>query len=268
MLDPIDVRNYGAAGPQIVVLHGGPGGQGAALGLALELQHDFRVLEPIQRRSGTVPLTVAQHVEDLATVAPTPATLVGWSWGAMLALSFAAKYPERVRALALIGCGTYDQASRTAFHQSMEARLALPEYRTLDALLAQMQAERDPQERDRLFTRMGELSMKAQSFEPLDPIENPMPADEAGYTETWQDVLKLQREGREPAAFASIRCPVLIIHGDDDPHPGRMTRDILRKVMPQLEYVGIPRCGHEPWRERHGRDPFLRALRGWLARTA
>lgn len=267
MLAPIEVRTYGAEGPQIVVLHGGPGAQGSAAGLALELQDDLRILEPIQRRSGTVPLTVARHVEDLAAVAPTPATLIGWSWGAMLALSFAAKYPERVRAIALIGCGTFDQASRMAFHRAMEARLAAPAYRTLDTLLAQMQAERDPRERDRLFTRMGELAMKAQAFDAIDPIENPLPADAAGHTETWHDVLKLQREGREPAAFASIRCPVLMIHGDDDPHPGRMTRDVLGKVMPQLEYVGIPRCGHEPWIERHGREPFLRTLRGWIERV-
>ena len=95
--------------------------------------------------------------------------------------------------------------------------------------------------------------MKAQSFEPLEPIDNPMPADAAGYMETWQDVLKLQREGCEPAAFKAIRCPVLMLHGDDDPHPGRATRNVLRQVIPQLEFVGIARCGHEPWRERHAR---------------
>jgi hypothetical protein len=43
-----------------------------------------------------------------------------------------------------------------------------------------------------------------------------------------------------------------------------MIRDTLLPHIPQLEYIGIPRCGHEPWRERHGREPFLAALRGWL----
>lgn len=268
MLEPIEVRSYGTEGPRVVVLHGGPGAQGSAIGLAQELQDRFRVIEPIQRRSGIVPLTVQQHVEDLAAVAPVPATVVGWSWGAMLALSFAARYPERVRAIALIGCGTYDPASRAAFHKSMQERLESPKYRTLDALMAKLQAERDPRERDRLYTEMGELSMKAQSFDPLEPIPNAMTADAAGYLETWQDVLRLQREGREPAAFLSIRCPVIMLHGEDDPHPGLSTRDVLRKVIPQLEFVGFARCGHEPWRERHAREVFLRTLRDWLGGVA
>jgi hypothetical protein len=55
-----------------------------------------------------------------------------------------------------------------------------------------------------------------------------------------------------------------MLHGDDDPHPGIMIRNMLLPHIPQLEYVGIARCGREAWRERHGHDPFLTVLRGWL----
>src|SRR5688572_17590053 len=110
-LEPIEVRRYGSAGETVVVLHGGPGAPGCAAGLARVMAGEFVVLEPLQRRSGRVALTVARHVEDLAFVAPRPAVLVGWSWGAMLGLSFAARYPERVSALVLVGCGTYDERS-------------------------------------------------------------------------------------------------------------------------------------------------------------
>jgi pimeloyl-ACP methyl ester carboxylesterase len=57
-----------------------------------------------------------------------------------------------------------------------------------------------------------------------------------------------------------------MIHGDDDPHPGVAIRETLRPFLPQLEYVGIARCGHLPWLEQEGRDPCLRALRTWLRR--
>ena len=40
---------------------------------------------------------------------------------------------------------------------------------------------------------------------------------------------------------------------------------LLRRFVPHLEYEEFTRCGHEPWRERHGREPFLRALLGWLS---
>ncbi|MFH1329524.1 MAG: alpha/beta hydrolase, partial [Actinomycetota bacterium] len=82
--------------------------------------------------------------------------------------------------------------------------------------------------------------------------------------ETWADALRLQAEGVEPAAFAAVTCPVLLLHGDDDPHPGPATCEVLRRHLPQLQYRGFPRCGHKPWAERHAREPFLAALREWL----
>jgi pimeloyl-ACP methyl ester carboxylesterase len=121
-------------------------------------------------------------------------------------------------------------------------------------------------ERDRLFAELGRLAARAQAYEPLERAEAEAAAavDADGYTETWADVLRLQGSGREPASFAGIGRPVLLIHGADDPHPGLSTCGVLRRYLPQLEYVEIPRCGHEPWLERHGREPFLAALRAWM----
>ncbi|HSQ37662.1 MAG TPA: alpha/beta fold hydrolase, partial [Acidimicrobiia bacterium] len=90
--------------------------------LARDLADGFTVLEPLQRRSGAVPSTVSRHVEDLAAVLPEGAAVVGWSWGAMLGLSFAAAHPGRVRSLALVGCGTYDEASRDDYERAVAVR--------------------------------------------------------------------------------------------------------------------------------------------------
>ncbi|HJO06045.1 MAG TPA: alpha/beta hydrolase [Chloroflexota bacterium] len=78
-------------------------------------------------------------------------------------------------------------------------------------------------------------------------------------------MLQLQEAGIEPAAFSSIGAPVLMLHGDDDPRPGPATHDTLRRSIEHLEYTGLPRCGHTPWRERHAREPFSQRLREWLA---
>jgi hypothetical protein len=59
-----------------------------------------------------------------------------------------------------------------------------------------------------------------------------------------------------------------MLHGVEDPHPGPMIRDSLLAYVSQLEYAEIQRCGHESWRERHGREPFLAALRAWLREHA
>jgi pimeloyl-ACP methyl ester carboxylesterase len=269
-LPPIPVRHYGSAGRTVVVLHGGPGAPGSAAPLARLLAPHFSVLEPLQRRSGQVALTVSLHVEDLAAIAPQPALLIGWSWGAMLGLSFAARYPDRVSGLVLVGCGTYDEASRTLYQRALERLLGEPGLRELAELRQQLAAEMDPARRDALRGQLGALSMRAQSFEPIAegaPDGERLAVDDQGNQETWQDVLSLQRQGNEPAAFRAISAPVLMIHGDIDPHHGAATRDVLRAFIPQLEYVELERCGHEPWRERHARDRFRDLVRDFVARS-
>ncbi len=64
-------------------------------------------------------------------------------------------------------------------------------------------------------------------------------------------MVRLQREGVYPAAFAAISSPLVMLHGDHDPHPGEMIRDTLKAFMPQLEYRSWRLCGHRPWTERH-----------------
>src|SRR2546427_12191843 len=105
------VREYGTSGPLVIVLHGGPGAAGETAPVARELAGSFRVLEPFQRSSGTEPLTVAVHVADLCELVTPGAALVGYSWGAMLALAFAAAHPDPAIRLVLVGCGTFDAAA-------------------------------------------------------------------------------------------------------------------------------------------------------------
>ncbi|MDH3988692.1 MAG: alpha/beta hydrolase, partial [Gammaproteobacteria bacterium] len=101
----------------MLVLHGGPAAVGDVAPVAEGLSRSFRAVEPWQRGSGGVPLTVACHVADLHELAAelghdSPLAIVGHSWGAMLALCYAAEYPENVGPIVLVGCGTFDQAAR------------------------------------------------------------------------------------------------------------------------------------------------------------
>ena len=114
----MSVRSHGpAVAPTVIVLHGGPGAPGSATGLARAIADPWCVLEPWQ--SGD---TVAKHVADLHALArarcPRP-VLVGHSWGAMLALAYAAKHP--VRAVAMVCSGTFDLASRAEFKRLVAA---------------------------------------------------------------------------------------------------------------------------------------------------
>jgi pimeloyl-ACP methyl ester carboxylesterase len=258
------VQRHGDPGRTAVVLHGGPGAPGSADRLARALANPLHVLEPWQRWSSNIPLTVEQHVEDLADVisqhsAGKKPALVGESWGAMLALAFASRHPDRVSALVLIGCGTFDPQARARLWRTLEERTT-PE---LKARLADLEVQ-FPDEAERVVQVHG-LS------DPLYTYCRAADADDAiayfdlkGHLESFHDMVRLQESGAYPAAFSAIECPVLMLHGTYDPHPGAMIRDSLEPHMPHLEYREFDRCGHTPWVERYARDRFLAQTRGWL----
>ena len=122
------IRTYGTTGPPVIVLHGGPGAPGYMAPVARALADSFQVLEPFQRGSGGEPLTVARHISDLHQVvtsccAQGQPALVGHSWGAMLALFYAAAHPGSVSSLVLIGCGTFAPAARERMRAIRQARM-------------------------------------------------------------------------------------------------------------------------------------------------
>jgi pimeloyl-ACP methyl ester carboxylesterase len=263
--DRLTVHRHGEGADVVVVLHGGPGARGSVSSLARLLAAPHRtVLEPWQRRSGGPPLTVRRHVADLAAVAPPRAKVVGWSWGAMLGLSYAAAYPDRVAALLLLGCGTYDETSREAYQRTMSERLGEEGRKQMGELRAALAAAATSAARDRLLAEIAALAERAQAVDPLPGAGDRVDVDARGHEETWRDALRLQAAGREPAAFAAIVCPVAMFHGAGDPHPGAATRDRLVRFVPRLLWRPFPRGGHRLWEERAARSDFLAALGDWL----
>lgn len=265
------IRGHGKSGPLVIVLHGGPAAAGEAAPIARGLADSFRVLEPWQRGSGDEPLTVARHVEDLHELVEEhvgghgarPA-LVGESWGAMLALAYAAAHPAEVGPIVLVGCGTFDTAARARLVETLEERTDEDLRRRLEQLPKLI-----PDEEERLRKRYELMSslydFDADSSHGEGQDDDVPPFDVEAHRETWHDMVRLQEEGVYPAAFAAIESPVLMIHGAYDPHPGRMIRAGLEPHVGRLEYHELERCGHSPWREKHARDEFFTTMQDWLA---
>ncbi len=260
----LQARRHGRAGPWVVAVHGGPGTPGSAAPLARGLADGFRVLEPFQRRAGGAqPLTVRRHVEDLDEAVRSlgdkvrPA-VVGHSWGAMLALAWAAAHPDRAGPLVLVGCGTFDPGARAALRAALEARTTPKMAEDLRRLPGEIL---DPDARLAAFAR---LTLPCYVVDPASEAIEADAYDARGHRESWDDMVRLETEGVHPAAFAAIDSPVLMLHGEQDPHPGGRIRVSLAPHLRRLEYRALPRCGHYPWLERAARAEFFRALRGWL----
>jgi pimeloyl-ACP methyl ester carboxylesterase len=214
-------------------------------------------------------LTVARHVRDLHDVLAAhcpharPA-IVGHSWGAMLALAYAATHCDEVGPIVLVASGTFDEASRRRFVELREARTTPEMRRALEAI------DREALDPGPRFAKRFAVTRAVEEVAPVDDDDDarddfdPMTMDRRAHSETWSDMLRLLRDGTHPAAFAAIRSPALMLHGDYDPHPGEMIHASLASHIPQLEYREIARCGHYPWRERDARGPFFHALNEWL----
>jgi pimeloyl-ACP methyl ester carboxylesterase len=235
--------------------------------IARALEESFRVLEPFQRGSGAEPLTVARHVADLrdlieARCGGARPALVGSSWGAMLALAFAAAHPDLTRPLVLIGCGTFDTAARGRMREILDERMD-------DDLRARLRTLEDEiPDADRRIEAVGDLILPLYVCDPVTTDLEGEGVDDRAHRETWEDMIRQQEAGLYPAAFAAIESPVLMLHGALDPHPGAMIRDGLRPYLPQLEYREWDRCGHYPWIERTVRDDFFQVLHEWLERVS
>lgn len=263
---PIRVREYGTSGPLVILLHGGPGAPGYMAPLARELADAFRVFEPLQRGSGALPLSVARHVEDLHEIVepmspPDRPALVGHSWGAMLALAYAAAHPDNVSSIVLISCGTFDPAAREKLDATRAERMDDALRRRLNSLADEVP---DPDERLQAWAK---LTLPIYSYDVMENDLELVACDMKAFRESWQDMLRLQDEGVYPASFSSIRVPVLMLHGASDPHPGAMVRSSLEPHVKSLEYREWERCGHYPWMERAVREEFFKVLRLWLERN-
>lgn len=259
------LREYGTSGPFVAVLHGGPGAPGYMAPVARRLADAFRVVEPLQRGSTDEPLTVARHVADLHEVlisrcADSQTALVGHSWGAMLALAYAAAHVDRVASVVLIGCGTFTLAARERMRVMLDARTDEILRQRIDRLVADLP---DPNERLR---RKAELTLPLYSYELESRDSHFEGCDAQAHHETWEDMLQLQAAGVYPQAFGTIAAPVIMLHGAADPHPGQMIRESLERHLPQLEYLEWEHCGHYPWLERTVRDEFFGVLVQWLKR--
>ena len=255
----------------LIVLHGGPGADHRYLlpqMLHLAREHDLILYD--QRGGGqsrapnNEPIGWRDHVADLASVCRefgivTP-TLVGYSWGAMLAMLYAMEAqgdamlsaPER---LALVSpapvTAEYRQAFETNLRQRGNASAIVAER---ERLVASGARERDPEGyRQRIF----ELGVAGYFADPAEARDlTPFRVVGRVQQSTWESLGDFDlRPGLE-----SVRVPSIVVAGRDDPIPTASSVDAARALRAEL--VLLDRCGHVPYVERPHElwaalDPFL-----------
>jgi proline iminopeptidase len=259
-------------GPPVVCLHGGPGLWDYLAPLAALLDGQFTVVRFDQRGCGRStgrggPFTIEQAVDDLDQVRAALGfprwAVAGHSWGAELAVRYAARHPDRATAVAYIAGVGAGNGYREAHAAELRRRLG-PDRERWAALSAVPAGDRTPAEERELcllqwrtdFTPGPDAAGRALALWETRPAGASVNA--AANRGLWND--RATEDLR--AAAARVTCPVTMIFGKDDPRPWAAS-DSLLAALPGATRTVLEDAGHAPWAERPAgtRRLLLRALR-------
>lgn len=253
-----EVRLYGPEPYSVAVVHGGPGAPGEMAPVAQELSKARGIAEPLQTAdsiSGQLEELKAQLDENCLL----PAVLVGHSWGAFLSLLFAAKYPDKVSKVILIGSPVFSDKYAAEVMNNRMAKLRAEDREKIGKLLATL--EGGPlNDREEAFRGLAAMFTKTDSFNPYDEVYDVPPGQYRIYMMVWGEARDMRSSGELLEIAKDVTCPVVAIHGEQDPHPAEGVRESLSSVLSDFRFILLPHCGHEPWLERSARTQFFRIL--------
>jgi proline iminopeptidase len=260
---------------RLLVLHGGPGADHRyLLPQLLDLTPEYELVFYDQRGGGRSKEVVPMHVtwetqvSDLARVvaelALDPLSIVGYSWGGLLALLFAIEaakgrvHPPPTR-LALIDPAPVTSAHRAAFEAEFARRQQGVAVRTLRAeLAASGLRESDPVAyRQRTF----ELSVAGYFADPLRARDlTPFRVTGRVQQSIWESLGGFDLSH----GLARVHCPAIVVHGRQDPIPLASSESIATALS--AEFVPLDDCGHVPYVEQPAK--LFAVLRDFLRATA
>ena len=276
---PLYWCSYGEPGaPRLLLLHGGPGASHEyLLPQLLELARDHEVVLYDQRGGGQsktedrAPVTAQTHVEDLALVVRelglAPLSLVGYSWGGMLAILYALAAArdgalERPRRMVLLDPAPLTRAWRDQFEAEFTRRQQGPQVAAMrEALAASGLRERDP---DAYRQRAFELSVAGYFHDP-EKARDLTPFRVVGRIQqsVWASLGEFDLAA-ELGRAAPLGYPVLVVHGRQDPIPLASSEAAARALGAPL--VVLEACGHVPYVEQPA--PLFESVGRFLRETA
>jgi pimeloyl-ACP methyl ester carboxylesterase len=138
-------------------------------------------------------------------------------------------------------------------------RLSPHERILLDSLVTKLNAP-ESRNKNKIFAEFGTIIGKADSFDPLPHQYEDIEDNYDIHTKVWADAHAPRKSGALIAPGKQIRCPVVAIHGDYDPHPADGVKISLSRVIKNFRFILLKKCGHRPWLERPARAGFYKII--------
>jgi pimeloyl-ACP methyl ester carboxylesterase len=172
--------------------------------------------------------------------------LVGFSWGAWLGFLFAAGYLEMVKKLVFISAGAFESQYNKNLMRIRLNRLDHQDRTEAESLMALIRSGRGD---NATLGRFGKLMTIVDSFD-ADPHESePVVPDMQIYQSIEPEASGLRETGELIRCADRIKCPVVAIHGDYDPHPPEGVEKPLSERLHDFKMIHFEKCGHAPWIE-------------------
>ncbi len=272
---PLYWAEYGPAdAPPLLVLHGGPGAShDYLLPQMLDLAGDYRLIFYDQRGGGQsktadhAPVTWQTQVADVDAVIQEfsldAATIVGYSWGGLLAMLFAiesaaGRTKSRVAKLVLLDPAPVNAELRREFEAEFARRQNTDTVTRLrEELAASGLRKSDPDaHRQRAF----ELSVAGYFADPTAAHDlTPFRVMARIQDSVWESLGNYDLTRRKQ--LDSVHVPALVVHGRQDPIPLESSELVARALHAPL--VVIDGAGHVPYVEQPAE--MFAAIRSFLS---
>lgn len=242
----MNCREYGNKPYKIIVVHGGPGAIGSCAGICRGLSDEFGVIEILQSKNSIQEL-VNEMLDVIESYELKQVVLVGHSWGAWLSFIFTSLHPEYIRKLILVGSGLFDATYYPQFVAASNVKI--------------MPAE---QKKDLQFANLYSTSMEYNPYSYC-LIPN-MPDDTIVFNEEqckslMSEIMPIRDNGKLINYSENILCPVIAIHGKNDPHIVEGIKIPLENRLSNFKMLVLDKCGHEPWKEYYAKEKFFEILK-------
>ncbi|HUR91234.1 MAG TPA: alpha/beta fold hydrolase [Gemmatimonadaceae bacterium] len=269
---PLYWAAYGPKGiSPLLVLHGGPGAShDYLLPQMLELAGKHDLIFYDQRGGGRSrhdddgSITWQTQVEDLAALTEEffleAPSIVGYSWGGLLAILYAIeaaarRVPAAPSRLALIDPAPITRRYREQFEAEFTRRQQGERIKGMrEELAASGLQEMD---RDAYRQRAFELSVAGYFADPARAADlTPFRVIGKVQKSIWESLGDFDLR----ASLATVKCPAIVVHGSEDPIPAESSRDIATALS--ARFVLLEGSGHVPYVEQP--ESLFRALEPFL----
>lgn len=238
----------------IMTLHGGPGALGELRKLSIKISEHKGVIEYLQT-GDSITLLLSDMNKIIADQTDQAISLIGYSWGAWLAMIYAALYPEKVAKIIIISSAPFRKEDDRLIRKTRLARMTPEKQKLFISGSKELKSKKKIE--DIKLKEHIKLIKKVDSYELIADYDEVVEFRYDLYKKIWAEASLMRKNNKLISYLKEVQCPIKVIHGDYDPHPCRKIIEPLEKYDKDYQLYLLKDCGHKPWIEKKAYNEFF-----------